>query len=40
MLEYQKSVPDWDVVTRRLDTVFDYSVKGFIDQLKFIKEDD
>ncbi len=39
MLEYQKPVPDWDDVTSRFETVFDCSVKGFIEQIGFNKED-
>ncbi len=39
MLEYQKPVPDWDMVSRRFETAFGYSVKGFQEQITFIKED-
>lgn len=37
MLEYQKSVPDWEVAIRRFESVFDCSTKGFSEQLDFIK---
>lgn len=38
MLEYQKPVRDWDVVTRRFETVFDCSVSGFTKKIRLIKE--
>ena len=38
MLEYQKPVPDWDLVIRRIDTVFECSVKGFTEEMSFFKE--
>ena len=40
MLEYQKPVPDWDIVIRRFETVFDCSVKGVTEKMSFFKEDD
>ena len=40
MLEYQKPVPDWDVVIHRFDTVFECSVKGVTEKMSFFKEDD
>ena len=32
MLEYQKPEPDWDVVVRRFEAVFDCSVRGFTER--------
>ena len=35
MLENQKPVPDWDLVIRRFETVFDCSTKGFSERMGF-----
>ncbi len=35
MLEYQKTIQDWEVVTRRIETVFNCLDKGFTKQIEF-----
>jgi AcrR family transcriptional regulator len=40
MLEYQRPVPDWDLVIHRFDTIFECSVKGVTEKMSFFIEDD
>ena len=37
MLEYQKPVPDWDIVIHRFKTVFECLVKGVTEKMSFYK---
>ena len=40
MLEHQQPVPDWDMVIRRFDTVFECLAKGVTERMSFFAEDD
>lgn len=40
MLEYQQPAPDWEGVIHRFETIFECSVKGFLEKMSFFRDNE